>query len=289
MKFLIRPARLSDQDAIAEFTADTFDWGDYVADAFIDWISDEAGQVMVATDDSDRAVGVGRGLMLSENEAWLQGARVSDGWRRRGIASAVGETIVAWALSRGAEVVRLVVEDWNTAAQSQVEAVGFRMVGRWVVANRSVDASAPAIPTNGGQRAKARRKLELAPSAEAVPAWVSWRSGPLVQPTRGLHVSSWRWSQLRLKTLEQAGRSGELWSSQAGWAHVEREDDRLKVGWLECGPDDAIDMTRSLVDLALATDAKQLQITIPAVGWLQAALQSLHFDSTPMLIYERDM
>lgn len=287
MHFSIRPARLSDQAAIKEFTTDTFDWGDYIADVLPDWVSDPLGQVMVATDESDHAVAVGRGLMLSEDEAWLQGARVSQQWRRRGIASAVGESIFAWSLTRGAKVARLAVEEWNAPAQKQVEAIGFRNVARWVVASRSVAASSPAIPTNGGQRSKARRKLEQAPSSEGVPAWVSWRSGPLVRPARGLRASHWRWSQLRLNHLEQAGKGGELWSSQAGWAWVERDGDQIRVGWVECGPDDGMDMVRSLVDLAIASGAEAVQITIPAVPWLEEAVQSLSFELSTMLVYEK--
>jgi len=289
MDFSIRPARLSDQLAIEEFTVDTFDWGDYVAGVFPDWIADPLGHVLVATDDADQAIAVGRGLMLSAEELWLQGARVREDWRRKGIASTVGESIISWSEEQGAKVARLAVEGWNIRAQRQVENIDFRIVSRWMIADRSVDSSGPMVPSNGGQRAKARRKLQQAPSAEAEPAWVSWRSGPLVGPARGLHMSRWRWSLLHLDDLQQAGKRGELWSSQAGWAHVRRQEDRLMTGWLECGPDDGSDMIRSLVDLALDAGAQNLQVTIPAVGWLEEVLLSLNFDQAPMLIYERAM
>jgi hypothetical protein len=252
-------------------------------------MADPSGQVTVATDDADHAIAVGRGLMLSSDEVWIQGARVEEDWRRKGIASAVGESIVSWSKSQGAKVARLAVEEWNTPARGQVENINFRVVSRWVVASRSVDASAPMVPGNGGKRAKARRKLQQAPSAEAEPAWLSWRSGPLVKPGRGLHVSHWRWSLMHLADLQQAGKRGELWSSQAGWAHVRREEDRLMIGWLDCGRDDGSDMIRSLVDLALDAGAQHLRVTVPAVEWLEDALRSLHFDLAPMLIYERSL
>ena len=35
---VIRPARADDQPAIAAFTTDTFSWGDYVSDVFLDWL-----------------------------------------------------------------------------------------------------------------------------------------------------------------------------------------------------------------------------------------------------------
>jgi len=287
MKPLIRPAVLSDREKIATFTADTFEWGDYVSDVLPEWIEDPNGRVMVATDDQDRAIAMGRGVMLSETEVWLQGARVSTNWRRQGLATAIGEAIIDWAQERGALVARLGTETWNIAAQRQVESGGFRPVGDWVVATRTIEPAEPAAPTNGGQRAQARRKLDRTHSSDAVPAWVSWRSGPLVGPARGLHAWHWRWARLELEYLIQAAKVGELWSSQAGWAYLRYHDDRLAVGWLECGPDDALDMVRSIVDLASAAEVDRVHVTVPVVPWLVAALEAAGFELHQMIIYER--
>ena len=286
MKPRIRPAVPSDKADIAAFTTETFEWGDYVADVLPDWIEDPDGRVMVATDDADRAIAMGRGVMLSETELWLQGARVSTEWRRQGLASEIGEAIINWARERGALVARLGTETWNIAAQRQVESAGFRPVGDWVVAVRGIDLTEPAAATNGGQRAKARRKLDRTHSSDAVPAWVSWRSGPLVGPARGLHSWNWRWSRLELEYLVQAAKDGHLWSSQAGWAYLRYEEDRLAVGWLDCGPDDATDMIRSLLDLATAAEVERVLITVPVVTWLVAALEATQFDLHQMIIYE---
>lgn len=287
MKLSIRPAVLSDRKAIASFTADTFEWGDYVADVLAEWIEDQNGRVLVATDDQDRAVAMGRCLMLSETELWLQGARVKTEWRRRGLASAIGGQLLDWARERGAIVARLGTETWNIAAQRQVESAGFRPVGDWVVAAHEIAPAEPAPPTNGGQRAKARRKLDRTHSSDAIPAWVSWRSGPLVGPARGLHAWHWRWSRLELEYLTQAAKDGELWSSQAGWAFLRYDGNWLIVGWLECGPDDAVDMVRSVVDLATEAEVERVQIAVPVVDWLVAALGAAQFEFHQMIVYER--
>jgi GNAT superfamily N-acetyltransferase len=287
MDHRIRPARPEDAEPIGAFTADTFEWGDYVADVLADWIQDPNGQVMVATDDNDVPIAMGRGVMLSATELWLQGARVSTEWRRHGLASAIGGAIVDWARDRGALVARLGTETWNIAAQRQVESAEFRPVGDWVVAVREIAPAEPAAPTNGGQRAKARRKLARTHSSDAIPAWVSWRSGPLVAPARGLHTWRWRWSRLELEYLTQAAKDGELWSSQAGWAFLRYHANRLAVGWLECGPDEATDMVRSVVDLATEAEVERVHITVPVVDWLVAALETAQFDLHQMIIYER--
>jgi len=283
----IRPARLADQSAIAGFTGDTFEWGDYVADVFSEWMADDNSCVMVATDSRDTPVAVGRGVMLSATELWLQGMRVHPGKRRQGLGSAIAAELVRWAQSRGALVARLGVEGWNTPAKRQVETLGFRPVGDWVIALREAPTEEPDTSANGGKRAKVRRRLERAHSAEATPAWISWRSGPLLRPARGLHSWRWRWARLELDYLVAAAKEGELWSSQAGWAMARRDGERLTVGWLECGPDDAADMVRSLVDLSVATEAERIHIAVPAVDWLVAALEAAHFEMIhPMVVYE---
>ena len=275
--------------AITALSAEKFEWVDFVAEVFDEWIDDPNGQVRVATDDQDHPVAVGRGVMLSPTELWLQGARVSTEWRRQGLASAIGGELIDWARARGALVARLGTETWNIAARRQVESADFRPVGDWVVAVRQISSADPATPTNGGQRAKARRKLDRTHSSEAVPAWVSWRSGPLVGPARGLHSWHWRWARLELEHLTQAAKQGELWSSQAGWVYLRYEGDRMAVGWLECGPDDAADMIRSVVDLATAAEVERVLVTVPLVPWLVTALETMQFELHQMIIYERPL
>ena len=115
MDFRLRPARPEDHDAIAEFTAKTFVWGDYVADAFERWLDDPDGRVMVATDENDVAVAMSRGALLSRYEAWFQGARVRPDWRRQGIAGRLADALSDWAHGRGAKVARLIIEGWDDA------------------------------------------------------------------------------------------------------------------------------------------------------------------------------
>jgi GNAT superfamily N-acetyltransferase len=289
MEYAIRPARPDDADAIVGFTRDTFEWGDYISDVFPHWVGDPRGLLVVAVDRDDTPVALSRGVMLSETELWLQGARVSESWRRQGIASALGESLVAWGATEGAQIARLITEGWNEPAQRQVEQNGFRRAADWVMAWRAVPGRGPVIGGNGGQRAKAHRKLEIAHSSEALPAWVSWRSGPLVQPARGLHVDGWRWARLTAEHLEQAGRNGRLWTSQAGWLVTRPDSENLYVEWLECGPEDIDDMLRAVMDLATDAGVGEVRVIVPDIDWLTAALRQAGFEVDALYLYERSL
>ena len=95
--------------------------------------------------------------------------------------------------------------------------------------------------------------------------------------------------ELTVPALEAAAKEGALWSSQTGWAKAYRNEAQLTVGWLDCGPDDAKDMIKSLVDLAFETRAERLQVTVPEIDWLVAALKSSGCELHPMIVYERPL
>ncbi len=285
----IRPARADDHAAIAAFTEATFDWGDYVADAFEGWLADPRGRVVVATDPDDRAVAVGKVTLLSETEAWFQGARVHPEWRRRGIANAMAAWMGDWARNHGARVVRLLIEDWNDAARRQVETGGFRPVGSWTVAERTVGAASPVPSGNGGRRVPALEQLVRAPSAEAEPAYMSWSTGDLGRAARGLVAVGWAWRRVTAADLVTAAKAEALWSARSGWVLAARNEETLEVGWVETRSDDAVDLMRALVDLAVSEGAERVQIKVPTVDWLNAATRRAGCDLWRMELFERSL
>ncbi len=286
MPFSIRPARADDKASIASFTENTFDWGDYVADRFDDWLEDAKGVSIVGVDADDTAISISRVTLLTPAEAWFQGARVREDWRRRGVAGAMVEYGSEWATTRGAQVGRLAVEAWNTPARLQVERSGFRAVGDWVRATRTVGDASPIPAGNGGRRVSAQEQLVRAHAAEAVPAFMSWSTGSLARPTRGLFAVRWRWQRLTEVDLEQAARNEALWTARSGWVMAARRDEQLEVAWLETREDDAVDLMRAIVDLATKLEAESIGVMLPAVGWLTTAARRAGCELHPMTVYE---
>ncbi len=286
MGFNIRVARIEDKSAIAPFTRATFWWGDYVYDVFESWLDDRGGRLLVATDGTDTAVAVGRGVLVSPNEAWVEGIRVRPDRRQEGVAAAIARDVIGWSRDEGADVVRFVVEEGNTASMALARSLGMRAVSRWDRAGRPVEAAPPVTSGNGGKRVPARERLRPAHSSEAEPAFVSWRSGALLRAARGLFMVDWRWRILEMDDLRIAEQRRRLYASRAGWALVDTSSEQLEVGWLETGPDDAADFARALVDLSIEAGAVSLEAVYPSAPWLTAAFESAGCEIHPLVVWE---
>ena len=283
---LLRPGRPEDREAIEAFTRDTFSWGDYVAGVYPDWLTDPAGQTLVA-EIGGEVVAVARAAILSAGEAWLQGSRVHPGHRRRGVGTALAENLIDWAASRGARVVRLITGTDNTASLRQVSLIGFRPECDWLAAERETGSRSPVVRPNGGPRLTAADRLRPAPPADAEPAMLAWAAGPLERAGRGLFPVAWCWRRLWLADLQDAARRGALWQADPGWAIAQPDEDTLWVPWLAITAETAKVMMRALVDRAGAAGAARLEVMVPALDWLDAALDHAGFRIHKMRIMSK--
>jgi GNAT superfamily N-acetyltransferase len=125
----VRRARAEDTEAIAAFTEDTWeDWdaGDYIPEAFPEWVAtDGPDQYTAVTVVDDDPVGLAQSRLLTGGEAWFQGLRVHPDHRGRGHALAMTRRLQEWSRERGATVARNMVFGWNEAGLGQSRAAGF--------------------------------------------------------------------------------------------------------------------------------------------------------------------
>lgn len=288
----IRPGRIEDVEQVRSFTEDTFTWGDYVGREFPTWLDRPDELAIVAADDEDSPVAVARVGLLSDAEAWLSGARVHPGHRRQGIGSVMNDFGVEWATEHGARVIRLATEETNTAARAQVEKLGYRPVARFALAVRAVEAKTPpgaGTGSNGGRRLTGPERLDLAPSAEADPAYLVWSTGDQARVAHQLFpADGWSFRRLRPTDLVAAAKARRLWTSPSAWVVTEEEGDEMWVPLFITTIEDADRAAVALVDLAQERAAGLLRVMIPRVDWLEEALQRQGFHvAHPNFIYEK--
>jgi GNAT superfamily N-acetyltransferase len=280
----IRAARPDDLPQIASFTADTFEWGDYVADAFDEWLDDDRGHVMVAEVDG-RVIGLGRVVLLSDREAWLHAARVHPDHRRSGIGAALNDHGCDWARARGAVVARLMTEDWNEPAIRQVTKLGYRRTASWAWAERRTDDGEVDPRTNGGRRVPGEERLTPGGSAEAEPAWIAWSTGELAVTGRQLYPIGWHFRTMTIDDVTAAARRRALWQCPSGWVVADVEDDGWHLSWVVTNDLDADRLLRAVLDRAQATSLSWIRVMVPRVAWMEDALRQAGFELHPAGIY----
>lgn len=279
MRITIRPAATTDKDYIASWTTDTFEWGDYVSERFDSWLTDQRGLVSVAVHADGHQIGISRVVMLSDTEAWCHAARVHPDFRRSGIGSALHDYGLDWAVSQGALVSRLMVEDWNEPARAQVARNGYREVVKWMSATREVSIGDP-LPEGAG--------LARASRAEVPAAWISWAGGELGIAARGFYSIGWFMRKMTVSDVESIAERGRLYQSQSGWAEVVLRDDEAWFPWMVAGAEDGKAMVGAAVNLAgRLPGAERIRLMFPAVSWMTDAASEHGFDLQPMSVFER--
>lgn len=124
MRIYIRTARSSDREIVFKFTEHTWEWGDHIPDVWDTWLVVSGSRLLVATVKCV-PVGIEHIVMLSDDEAWLEGLRVDPAYRRREIAMKLTERCVDEARVFGANVVRFQTSSLNTPVHEIAAALGF--------------------------------------------------------------------------------------------------------------------------------------------------------------------
>jgi GNAT superfamily N-acetyltransferase len=280
MAITMRPARQDDVPEIEAWTRDTFTWGDYVGEALPMWIEDPASMVVVCVDEHDQPIAMSRSEMLSPAEGWLSAARVHPEHRRAGIGAAMNDFGVQWARERGAQIVRLVIEDDNDAAQAQVGKLGYRNTCVWVRG----EAETPRGPL---PRERDRLHPALSPDADA--GWLLWLGSELARAGRELYPRHWRWRKALRSDLNQPVADRSLYQGGAGWVVAVPDEDALAVGWMVTDPADCPALLEGISEVARQLEMARIEIFIPETPWSREALLREGFTTRRVLIFAKSL
>ena len=273
----IREGRTEDLPALASFTQKTFDWGDYILEAWRHWVESPRGELMVAEID-----GVFAGTLhvryLENREAWLEGVRVHPAFRRQHIATALIQSAHARAKSKHCRTMRLETGSNNFKARRLFETLGYDLVVEY--ARYRARASARPTPALG-----------TAKGSDAAGCWAIWTTA-----LRGHRVHAltrapfgWRWWEFSPTRLRAAIRAGEVWLSPDGRAFMAvRREDALQILALAGSQSGMAQLMQGAKSVAQQQNVSRVYWFAPNTARSASLAAQNHFalDDAGMLIYE---
>ena len=280
MAFTLRPARQDDVPKIEPWIRDTFTWGDYVGEALPAWIEDESSLVVVCVDKDHNPLAISRAEMLSPSEGWLSAARVHPDHRRAGMGAAMNDYGVHWVRERGARIVRLVIEEENQAARSQVEKLGYRNTCVWILGETD---------TPRGPLPRERDRLHPASGADADAGWQLWLGSELARAGRELYPGHWRWRKAHRADLAIPVANRNLYQGGAGWVVAVPDQDTLEVRWMVTDPADCPALLEGIAEVARQLRMARIEIYIPESPWSGEALVREGFTTRRLMIYAKSL
>lgn len=198
----IRLAAKSDKEEVLRFCINTFEWGDYIDQAWDFWYSDQSGVLLVAEADEEynmqskkqrSVIAVSHASLCPNNKnVWLEGIRVHPNFRRRSIATELLKMMTLYGKEQGAEEASAMVAANNIASQLMMESNGFAVISKWSY------YSINKIPR--ADKVKLRSKVATFEDTKTV--WNYLRESDIYKSSGKTYVNSWRWYSLDLSVLE---------------------------------------------------------------------------------------
>jgi len=291
MSFVIRPARASDKEAVLAFCAHTFHWGDYLPFVWDEWLADETGPLLVATF-NDVPVGVAKVTLLTPTEAWLEGLRVHEQYRRRGLAWQFLIHCLDAARQRGALVARLATGSKNLAVRKTTERAGMRHVAA------AIPLEAEAVPSAEGSTSLTCLTLH-----EWLPISVRILNGTTLAKMGGLYGAGWVWQALTATKLRAHLERGQLLALReesgeivavAIAMDVEQERKALPVAYVDGAAPHTETLAHALRQYAASLQLEKVEVMVPATSPLHQAFVKAGYETdleaeAAIWIYELDL
>lgn len=212
--FHVRDVRSSDKDEVLEFTANTWDFGDYIEYVFDDWLADPSGRFIAAEDaNTGRIAAIDKLSFLSPTEAWFEGLRVNPVYRGSGLAASLQTYMISEARRLGAHTARFLTNITNQPVHRMAYRDVFSMqlvVRFWKWVDKSREVAPPDSP--GTTSAEPITLREATP--EEAPLLYDWWRRASAHATRNLIHENWSYKATSLEEWTQRASQGHLFVSE---------------------------------------------------------------------------
>jgi GNAT superfamily N-acetyltransferase len=127
--FTLRDATLEDKAQVLQFTARTWEFGDYIEHVFDDWLADATGRFIVLEEQATgRIAAIDKLSFQSPEEAWFEGLRVNPDFRGHGLASRLQKYMIEQSRAYGARTLRFITLISNKPVHRMAYRDGFSLL-----------------------------------------------------------------------------------------------------------------------------------------------------------------
>jgi GNAT superfamily N-acetyltransferase len=125
---IIREARNDDKEYIMSWIKDIWEGHDYIPYVWDEWLKDPRGTLYVV-EEEDKPIALWHIRWLGKDTAWLEGMRVKQDYRNRGIATMTAVYSINIAREKGLKYVMLSTLSTNKPAVSVMKKLRFNKIG----------------------------------------------------------------------------------------------------------------------------------------------------------------
>ena len=129
MDSLPRLALSSDKKDVLNFCQYTFSWGDYIHEVWDNWINE--GNLIVIENDQIPVSMAHVGFYPDEKMIWIEGIRVNNNFRKKGLAQEMIHYFEGKAKSQEFKISRMLIESKNTPSLTLAKKLGYKIISKW--------------------------------------------------------------------------------------------------------------------------------------------------------------
>jgi GNAT superfamily N-acetyltransferase len=202
--FTLRDATLEDKAQVLQFTANTWEFGDYIEHVYDDWLADATGRFIVLEEQATgRIAAIDKLSFQSPEEAWFEGLRVNPDFRGHGLATRLQKYMIEQSRAYGARTLRFITLISNKPVHRMAYRDGFSLLS--IVRFWKWRTDFPAANPQGAEAYKLREALP----AEA-PLLFQWWRRTSAYATGGLAHLNWSFGSSSPHAWAEAAGEGRL-------------------------------------------------------------------------------
>ena len=129
MDSLPRLAQSSDKKDILNFCQNTFSWGDYIHEVWDNWINE--GNLIVVENEEIPISMAHAGFYPMEKMIWIEGIRVSEDFRKKGIAEKMIHHFESKAKSQEFKISRMLIASENNPSLTLAKKLEYQIISKW--------------------------------------------------------------------------------------------------------------------------------------------------------------